>query len=286
MRRQRETLADGPLTATVDLSTPIAADTFARAAFVETFWQAGAQRVRSIHGDAAVSAGVPRKRLRQVHRARASRAPDGPRVARMTGSLPRQYSGWSTANTARCCSTRPITLVLIERHSALGPEFGASKRGLSHPRYQGRATEVLDVRAQIAAIGVLPLPIMHRSLLIRMERATRNLRRFDESDLDDVNIAYAMALVWARGVKLDPDPKLLDELRNRPADNWRPLIAIADSFGRKWGAAARKAAVEFARTHTDEDAGVTLLKDIYTIFRAHRVDRLASVALVATGRAG
>ena len=37
-----ETLADGPLTATVDLSTPIAADTFDPAAFVEAFWQAGA----------------------------------------------------------------------------------------------------------------------------------------------------------------------------------------------------------------------------------------------------
>jgi hypothetical protein len=133
----------------------------------------------------------------------------------------------------------------------------------------------------IAAIGALPLPIMHRSIVVRMERGTRDLRRFDENDLDDVNIAYAMALVWARDVKLDHDPKLPDELRNRPADNWRPLVAIADSFGRKWGAAARKAAIEFARTHTDEDAGVTLLNDIYTIFRAHRVDRLASVALVA-----
>jgi hypothetical protein len=68
---------------------------------------------------------------------------------------------------------------------------------------------------------------------------------------------------------------------NRQADNWRPLIAIADAFGPHWGEAARDAAVTFQKGYNDEDAGVTLLSDIRDIFNARRVDRLASATIVA-----
>jgi hypothetical protein len=142
----------------------------------------------------------------------------------------------------------------------------------------------------IAAIGALLLPIMHRSLIVPMKRATRKLRQFNESDLDDVNIAYAMVLRWAKEVQLNLDPELPEGLRNRPADNWRPLIAIADSFGPAWGVIAREAAVEFARTYRDEDAGVILLNDIRGIFAARGDDRLTlptwSRSMTVSGRSG
>jgi Protein of unknown function (DUF3631) len=80
---------------------------------------------------------------------------------------------------------------------------------------------------------------------------------------------------------LNSNPELPEGLRNRPADNWRPLIAIADSFGPAWGAVGREAAVEFARTHRDEDAGVILLNDIRSIFAARGDDRLTSAGMVA-----
>jgi hypothetical protein len=133
----------------------------------------------------------------------------------------------------------------------------------------------------IAAIGMLPLPTMHRSLVIRMERATRqDLHRLDENDLDNINIAYGIIWKWAKDVKLQHDPALPKELHNRAADNWRPLIAIADSFGRAWGTMARKAAIEFSRAHHDEDAAVTLLNDIRLVFDDRGADRLPSATLV------
>ena len=132
----------------------------------------------------------------------------------------------------------------------------------------------------IAAIGTLPLPVMHRSLVIHMSRSTRNLRRFDETD-PVVNAAYAMIRTWARDVQLQHDPELPTELRNRPADNWRVLIAVADSFGPAWGTRAREAAVDFSRAHRDEDAQVTLLNDICHVFNDLGADRLASKTLVA-----
>jgi Protein of unknown function (DUF3631) len=118
----------------------------------------------------------------------------------------------------------------------------------------------------IAAIGSLPLPTMHRSVVIPMTRATRKLRRYDESDLQDLHIAYSMSRDWARSVRLNPDPELPEVLRNRPADNWRPLISIADTFGPAWGDRAREAAIEFSKGYHDEDMPVLLLQDIRKVF--------------------
>jgi hypothetical protein len=69
-------------------------------------------------------------------------------------------------------------------------------------------------------------------------------------------------------------------LRDRQADNWRPLIAIADAFGADWATRAREAAVFFASQHQDEDAAVVLLRDIRDIFDCRAVDRLASETIV------
>jgi len=85
---------------------------------------------------------------------------------------------------------------------------------------------------------------------------------------------------WAREAKLNSDPAMPVQLRNRPADNWRPLIAIADAFGAAWAARAREAAIAFAGEHQDEDAAVVLLRDIRDIFDGRRVDRLPSKAII------
>ena len=46
---------------------------------------------------------------------------------------------------------------------------------------------------------------------------------------------YRLVLEWERSKPaLELSPALPKELHNRVADNWRPLIAIADSFGPSW----------------------------------------------------
>ena len=138
----------------------------------------------------------------------------------------------------------------------------------------------------IAAIGSLPMPLMRRSIIIHMEKAAGGdaIKRFDPDDhetKETVNVVWRLVLEWARDQpKLDPNPDLPKELKNRVADNWRPLIAIADSLGASWGQAAREAAVTFARTYHDEDIGVVLLSDIRDIFSQAAVDRMASEVLV------
>ena len=83
-----------------------------------------------------------------------------------------------------------------------------------------------------------------------MTHATRGLRRFDEDDRA-VDLAFTKVREWARDIQLNYDPELPPDLRNRPADNWRPLMAIADDFGSEWGERAREAAnISRARSTT------------------------------------
>jgi putative DNA primase/helicase len=55
-------------------------------------------------------------------------------------------------------------------------------------------------------------------------------------------------------------------LNDRAADNWRPLIAIADLAGGKWADAARNAAVALSGTTEDDSAEIRLLSDLYWLF--------------------
>jgi hypothetical protein len=129
----------------------------------------------------------------------------------------------------------------------------------------------------IAAIGTLPLPLMHRAVVINMQRASGGIERLDEHDLS-FPAAREQIRRWVATCLLAPDPEMPASLRNRAADNWRALISVADSLG--YGEEARAVAVELCANRPDEDAGVTLLVDIRTVFFALGVDRITSVALV------
>ena len=137
----------------------------------------------------------------------------------------------------------------------------------------------------IAAIGLLPLPLMHRSIVVHMERSDKTLARLPEGDklgaeFAPINEVFGYIKAWSGIVKISDHPDMPKELRNRVADNWRPLLAIADTFP-GWGERARAAALAFAREHHDEDAGVILLDDTRTTFARTNADRLTSDALVA-----
>jgi hypothetical protein len=132
----------------------------------------------------------------------------------------------------------------------------------------------------IAAIGALPLPLMHRAMVINMRRhaaGETEIRRLDEADP-----AFAAARTeigkWAATCSLAYDPEMPSLLRNRAADNWRVLLAIADDLGR--GEAARSAATALCSNHSDEDPGIMLLTDIRTVFLRRGSDRIASAFLV------
>jgi hypothetical protein len=186
--------------------------------------------------------------------------------------------------------------LLIDEGDNLGLAFNAQLRAAlnSGHRRGGKVTRYYSGQARsfstfspaaVAAIGTLPLPLMHRSIVIAMERrdGRRELERLDKDDADtkaDLDIAYRMIFAWARDAALNSDPPMPAPLRDRQADNWRPLIAIADAFGADWATRAREAAVFLAGRHQDEDAAVVLLRDIRDIFDGRGVARLPSKTMV------
>jgi hypothetical protein len=159
------------------------------------------------------------------------------------------------------------------------------RRGVPRTHMTRNGLRDFDIYAPmaLAAIGTLPLPLLHRSILIEMKRATRPRKRFDSADIVtqlELSGVFRDVSQWARNVVLASDPLLPPGLVNRPADNWRPLIAVADSVGGEWPELAQAAAVALSKDRLDEDPGVMLLTDIRGIFDRRRIDRLPSITLV------
>jgi hypothetical protein len=79
--------------------------------------------------------------------------------------------------------------------------------------------------------------------------------------------------------KLAPDPEMPPQIRNRAADNWRVLLAIADSLDHS--EAARAAAIKLSANRVYTEPGIALLGDILLVFQEKGVDRLTSKELVS-----
>jgi Protein of unknown function (DUF3631) len=194
--------------------------------------------------------------------------------------------------------TREYTLLLDEgdnlglfTNSVLRSVFNAGhRRGGSITRFISGRPRRYSVFAPLAtaAIGTLPLPLMHRSVIVNMQRhppGSPTLQRLDEFDPTFPKVR-ALLQRWASHCKLDPDPELPPGLHNRTADNWRVMLAIADDL--KYGAdgvrhdqMARAAAVALSAYMLEEDPAVVALSDIRHVFDERGVDRITSADLVA-----
>ena len=75
------------------------------------------------------------------------------------------------------------------------------------------------------------------------------------------------------------DPAVPPNLYNRAADNWRPLLAIADVAGGDWPERARGIAAQ--TVDADQAKRVGLLADIRDAFDARKVEQLKSAELAA-----
>ncbi|MFZ4604463.1 MAG: DUF3631 domain-containing protein [Caulobacterales bacterium] len=81
----------------------------------------------------------------------------------------------------------------------------------------------------------------------------------------------------------DADPDTPSFLNDRAADNWRPLLAIADAAGEYWPQRARdacKVMTGAAAEDGEQDSTRTaLLRDIRTVFSERKVDEITSADL-------
>jgi hypothetical protein len=138
----------------------------------------------------------------------------------------------------------------------------------------------------IALIGRLPDTLHDRSIVIDLKRRLPSERvepfRPDrDPHLDEI---ASRAARWARDNTIAvsaADPEMPAGIYNREADNWRPLLAIADVAGGHWPERARKAAALSHEIAEDDDSRlIVLLGDIRQIFANQGTDRLPSSDLV------
>jgi Protein of unknown function (DUF3631) len=162
-----------------------------------------------------------------------------------------------------------ITMLIDEMHYA---DLRSRRAAILHAGYRQGTPIRLAKRSIDAAFGFigscLTPELQSRSLFIQMRRDSGQLRRFDLADTSDLDAVYQRICDWAANVQLDRDPQLPPELQrhSRWGDNARPLVAIADTAGKQWGEAARKALVNLIVLHQSEHPNALLIRHLHQIF--------------------
>ena len=203
---------------------------------------------------------------------------------------------WLTARTTAAALVRKVddqcpTLLLDESDAAFkgDKDYAEALRGIlnSGHRQGGKTTACVGQGANIdykdfstfspkaiAGIGDLPDTIGDRSIrIIMMRRAPdepveRFRYRIVKVDTAPIRAGFKAWGLVATPELVDATPQIPDELDDRSADGWEPLLAIADLAGGEWPAKARDAAKALSRGQDGEDHSlrVRLLLDIQSVF--------------------
>ena len=134
----------------------------------------------------------------------------------------------------------------------------------------------------LIGIGTLPGTLGSRSVGLELKRRKKNepIERFRFRKVRPEAEAIRTQLeAWASAhieELRDAEPSVPEELSDRMADSWEPLLAIADLAGGDWPKRARDAAraLSAGQAREDDSIGVRLLGDIRTAFDEAHADRL------------
>lgn len=135
----------------------------------------------------------------------------------------------------------------------------------------------------IASIGPLADTLMDRSLTVRLRRKTKGetVERRKLRDAPDLADLRSRCLRWAQdNMSKIGAVDVNTDFDNRLADNWQPLLAIAQLAGGDWPMRARAAALAIAGQPEEQDRKVELLADIRRVFNQLGGDRIGAEALV------
>ena len=151
--------------------------------------------------------------------------------------------------------------------------------------YQARAFSTWAPIA-IASIGKVAATIADRSITLVMERKAKGqtVTRMRVDRDDGFGVLASKAARWAQDhleALRQADPDAPATLNDRQADNWRPLLAIADAIGADWPKLAREAALALSAADEDADTiGVQLLASIKSVFDRIEVTEIWTVELL------
>jgi len=141
----------------------------------------------------------------------------------------------------------------------------------------------------IALIGQLPPQLQSRCVTVslRRRRADEAVQRFRTEQMNaDLEEIARRAAQWASDnlpTLRALEPQTLAGLSNRNADNWSPLLTIAEVAGPEWRDRARQAARMMTRAGQQDDGElrVELLIDLYRLFADEPTDTLFTREILA-----
>ncbi len=176
------------------------------------------------------------------------------------------------------------TLLLDEADAIFGPRTSEKYEGLRAILNAGnkQGTPVLRVKLEgkrrdvekfdvygpkvVAGIGSLPSTVADRSIPIRMRRRapTEPIAKFRNR----IARAEAEGIIFPfPSIPVSLDVHVPDELDDRAADSWEPLIAVAGAAGGPWPDLARRAAVAVSSAaEVSVSSGMRLLAEIRDVF--------------------
>jgi hypothetical protein len=140
--------------------------------------------------------------------------------------------------------------------------------------------------AAVAMIGRLPDTLEDRAVVVRLRRRkpSERVKQFRADRTDELKQLARKIARWTadhRDLLAASDPNT-ENLFNRAADNWRPLLAIADAAGGTWPTIARAVAETSEGLKQDQSARAMLLSDIREVFESRpNKDRIGSTDLAA-----
>ena len=107
----------------------------------------------------------------------------------------------------------------------------------------------------IALIGKLPDTLYDRAVVIDLKRRLpeEKIAPFRPDRAGDLDVLARQLARWARDHAdriAEVDPEMPAGIFNREADNWRPLVAIAQVAGGDWPKRARKAVEQSHQART------------------------------------
>ena len=135
-----------------------------------------------------------------------------------------------------------------------------------------------------AGIGKLPDTLGDRCIIVPMRRKLpgETVQRL-RGDLYGADVRRK-CMHWTKDHEIEIkffDPEIPEELDDRAADIWRPLMTIADLAGGDWPIIAHQAALDLSGNKNDEESvNIQLLKDIRDYIVAHNFSRLKTEELL------
>lgn len=135
----------------------------------------------------------------------------------------------------------------------------------------------------VAGIGQLHGTIESRSIGITLQRKLESEKVERLRSRTDVGGYNRKATRWAadnlEALKLVRQD-LPEAIGNRAADNWEPLLTVAEIAGGEWPQRALDAALDAAKVASVSSIGTELLLDIRASFAATELDRLSTSDLI------